>query len=121
MGVCGATSWAAAPATAPDVHARWTESLGEPSIYVQRARREVGEKRYQSAARNLRTAALLLARRSERVYGLDRKRLDRDVEALRLTARDVAAAAVTSAAQLDGVLDETHSDLGHTHAALPAQ
>ena len=107
----GASSALGHAASANDVQARWTESLGVPSIYVERARRDVGEGHYGAAARYLHRAAALLDRRAERVYGLDRRRLDRDADALRLTARDVAAGAVTSRAQLDSVLDDTRRGL----------
>jgi hypothetical protein len=90
-------------------HPQWTESLGVPTIYVEQARVYVAQGLYQSAARNLRKAARILSARSQRVYGLDRTRLTADVEALRLTARDVAAGAVTSPAQLDSVLDNVHT------------
>ena len=96
--------------TGVDPHARWTQSLGEPSIYVNYARADVARGHYKSAARNLRRAAADLKQRSEQVYGRDRKRLVQDVRALRLTATDVAAGAVTSQAQLDSVLDTTHAD-----------
>jgi hypothetical protein len=94
-----------------DAHASWTESLGEPTVYVEHARADVGSGRYQSAARNLRKAAAILAKKSKSAYSLDRSRLGEDVGALRLTARDVAAGAITSPAQLDTVLDATHADL----------
>jgi hypothetical protein len=94
-----------------DGHPMWTESLGQPSVYVQYARVEVGESRYQSAARNLRKAAGILAKRSTRTYGLDRRRLRLAVAALRLTARDVSAGAVSTSIQLDSVLNTTHSAL----------
>lgn len=96
---------------AGDGHARWTESLGEPSIYVEYARREVDQKRFKSAARNLRKAATILADKMKYAYGLDRTRLSQDVAALRLTARDVGAGAITTPAQLDSVLTITHSYL----------
>jgi hypothetical protein len=40
---------------------------------------------------------------------LDRKRLLEDIEALRLTARDVDAGAIKSPAQLESVLESTHA------------
>jgi hypothetical protein len=89
-------------------HPRWTEALGVPTIYVEHARVYVARGRYRSAARTLRKAARILSARAQRGYGLDRARLAADVEALRLTARDVAAGAVTSPAQLDSVLDNVH-------------
>jgi hypothetical protein len=94
-----------------DAHARWTESLGEPSIYVHYARTDVDQRHYRSAARNLRKAAAVLAEQMENAYGLDRRRLAQDVAALRLTARDVGAGAITSSALLDSVLDTTHTHL----------
>ncbi len=97
----------AAAGAGDDVHAKWTDSLGEPSVYVNYARVEVDQKSYQSAARKLRKAAAILAQRLSDTYGLDRRQLVDDVAALRLTARDVEAGAITSSAQLDGVLDTT--------------
>ncbi len=94
-----------------DVQARWTESLGKPSVYVQHARAEVDQGHYKSAARHLRKAAALLEQQSQDVYGSDRRRIQQDEKALRLTARDVASGAVTSAAQLNSVLDSVHFDL----------
>jgi hypothetical protein len=78
-------------------------------MYVEHARVHVNEHHYHSASRDLREAARVLSMRAERVYGLDRQRLSTDAQALRLTARDVDAGAITSAAQLDSVLDTTHS------------
>jgi hypothetical protein len=94
-----------------DAQAKWTESLGEPSLYVEHARADVGRRHYKSAARNLRKAADMLSGKSKYAYGLDRRRLDQDVAALRLTARDVVAGAIKSPAQLDSILDTTHADL----------
>jgi hypothetical protein len=96
----------------------WTHSLGLPSIYIERARKEVGEKHFKSAALSLRKASVMLQQRSSRVSGLDRKRLAADATSLRLTARDVAAGAITTRAQLDSVLETTHTDLSaHPTAA----
>jgi hypothetical protein len=53
----------------------------------------------------------MLSGKSKYAYGLDRRRLDQDVAALRLTARDVVAGAIKSPAQLDSILDTTHADL----------
>ncbi len=89
----------------------WTESLGQPSVYVDRARADVGLRHYKSAARNLRTAANILATRSKNTYALDRQRLSQDVKALRLTVKDVAAGAITSPALLDSALQTTHAYL----------
>ncbi len=100
-----------------DPHAGWTEGLGEPTVYVEHARADVGQGHYKSAARNLRKAAAILAGRSHSAYGLDRERIGDDVAALRLTARDVAAGAISSAAQLDAVLNTTHADLRRREAA----
>jgi len=44
-------------------------------------------------------------------YGLDRRRIGADVAALRLTARDVAAGAISTPELLDSVLGTTHADL----------
>jgi hypothetical protein len=92
-----------------DPHARWTESLGDPTVYIEHARMDVGRRHFKSAARNLRRAAAMLSDRAKNVYGLDRRHLGDDVAALRLTARDVAAGAIASPAQLDSVLDTTHA------------
>lgn len=94
-----------------DFQAGWTESLGEPTIYVEHARADVGRGHYKSAARNLRKAAAILAERMPQAYGLDRRRIGADVAALRLTARDVAAGAISTPALLDSVLNTTHADL----------
>jgi len=91
---------------------RWAESLGVPSIYVRRARIEVAAGHNKLAASSLRRAAAILTQRSEHVYGLDRRQLSRDAAALRLTARDVAAGAVTNPWELNSVLRDTHHDLG---------
>ena len=91
---------------------RWAESLGVPSIYVRRARVEVAAGHDKLAARSLRRAAAILTHRSDHVYGLDRRQLARDAAALRLTARDVAAGAVTNPWELNSVLRDTHRDLG---------
>lgn len=78
---------------------------------MEHARAEVGQRRFKSAARNLRTAATILAVTSKNAYGLDRQRLRQDIKALRLTAQDVAAGAITTPAQFDSVLQTTHAYL----------
>jgi predicted metal-dependent hydrolase len=98
-------------------HAKWTESLGEPSMYVNYARVDVGQRHYKSATRNLRKAAAILAEQLKYAYGLDRRRLAQNVSALRLTARDVSAGAITSPAQLDSILDTTHAYLRERETA----
>ena len=108
---------AAEEQNATDGHPRWTESLGQPSVYVNYARVEVGKSRYKAAAWNLRKAATMLANRSTNTYGLDRRHLRLDVAALRLTARDVAAGAVANPAQLDSVLNTTRSELSEHRSA----
>jgi hypothetical protein len=100
-----------------DGHPIWTVALGQPSVYVNYARRNLGESRYKAAARNLRKAATLLAVRSVNTYGLERKHLLLDAAALRLTAKDVAAGAVANQAQLDSVLNTTHAALREQRAA----
>jgi len=109
----GVTAWAQSATPS------WTESLGLPTVYVDHARAKVAHGRYLSAARDLRRAAAMLATRSQRVFGLDRLRLVADCRALRLTARDVAAGAVTNAAQFHGVLDATHTAVSEHTAAAP--
>jgi long-subunit acyl-CoA synthetase (AMP-forming) len=59
----------------------------------------------------------MLAARSVDTYGLDHRYLILDVAALRLTARDVAAGAVSNEAELDSVLNTTHSALREQRAA----
>jgi len=104
-------------ANTQDPKVGWTESLGQPSVYVDHARADVGHGHYKSAARNLREAAKILAARSTDAYGLDRQRLKQDIKALRLTARDVAAGAITSPAQFDSVLNTTHEYLAEGRTA----
>ena len=94
-----------------DAHAKWTESMGEPTMYVKYARADVDQRHYKSAARNVRKAAAILSEKLHDAHGLDRRRLVQDIAALRLTARDVGAGAITSPAQLDSVLDVTHAHL----------
>lgn len=101
-------------------HPRWTESLGVPTLYIEHARTNVAHRHYRLASRNLRKAAAMLSARAERAYGLDRRHLAADVEALRLTAQDVAAGAISTPAQLDGVLDSTHTAVSKHGAASPS-
>ena len=96
---------------------QWTESLGQPSVYVEYARADVGRRHYKSAARNLRKAASILSAKSKEAYGLDRRRLSEDIKALRLTARDVAAGAITSPALFDSALRTTHAYLSESGTA----
>ena len=63
-------------------------------------------------------SAAILADKLQHAYGLDRRRISEDVAALRLTARDVAAGAVSTSAVLDSVPDTTHADLLE-HAFAP--
>jgi hypothetical protein len=43
----------------------WTESLGEPTIYLDYARANVARQHFKSAARNIRRAAAELSQRSQ--------------------------------------------------------
>ena len=107
--VCGSMLFFGFAAQSRTPQAAWTESLGEPTIYLNYARANVVRQHFKSAARNIRRAAADLSQRSHGAYGLDRKRLLEDIEALRLTARDVDAGAVKSPAQLESVLESTHA------------
>jgi hypothetical protein len=94
-----------------DAGADWADVLTAPRHYLRTARRAVDHRHYRIAARNLRAAATMVAHHEGYAVGRERRRLRVAAQALRLTAKDVAAGAVTSSMQLDGVLNDTHRDL----------
>jgi len=97
----------------------WADALTAPRTYLRDARRAVADGHYAVAARKLRQAAAMVSHHEVFAVGRERRRLQIAVKALRLTAKDVAAGAVTSAAQLDGVLRDTHRDLAARSGLSP--
>lgn len=95
--------------------AAWADEVTAPRNYIGAARHAVEHHHNVAAARHLRNAARMVAQHEGYATGRERARLGLAAEALRLTAKDVEAGAVSSAGQLDAVLNDTHDDLLARH------
>jgi hypothetical protein len=97
----------------------WIYMIDEPGIYLDRARADVGRKRPQRAAADVRKAAAVLDHEASRVDDDDWARLERDARTLLTIAGLIDAGALTDVAQYDRALSLVRADLG-AHCAARA-